>query len=187
MGYQDCEIEHGLIPPQECPGIYNSFGACGFRTDHALRVYSSPDLNAWTLQNENALSLETRPYGIYFRPKVVFNAATQKYILWVNHLPDASTPLKAYGDAGYTVAISSSPTGPFTVINTAAALSEGAAGDAEIFVDENGVDAYIAYNGWYNDHTISIEKLNSEFTDSLGAEYNSGPISPGKNEAPVMF
>ena len=49
MGYQDCTIEHGLIPPQECPGIYSSFGHCGFRTDHALRVYSSPNLKDWTL------------------------------------------------------------------------------------------------------------------------------------------
>ena len=187
MGYQDCTIEHGLIPPQECPGIYESFGACGFRTDHALRVYSSPDLEQWTLENENSLETETRPYGIYFRPKVVYNAKTDLYVLWINHLPDYPTPLKAYGYSNYVTATSSSPSGPFEVVNLAADLSEGAAGDAEIFVDENGVDAYIAYNGWYNNHTISVEKLNADFTNSLGAEYNSGPISPEHNEAPIMF
>ena len=187
MGYQDCTIEHGLIPPQECPGIYSSFGRCGFRTDHALRVYSSPNLKDWTLQNINALDTETRPYGIYFRPKVVYNAATSKYVLWVNHLPDGDTPLQAYGYAGYLVATSDGPEGPFVTVNEAAALSEGAAGDADIFVDENGVDAYIVYNGWYNDHTISVEKLNDSFTDSLGADYNSGPVSGGKQEAPAMF
>lgn len=63
------------------------------------------------------------------------------------------------------------------MISLAATLSQGAAGDADIFVDENGVDAYIAYNGWFNSHTISVEKLNSSFTDSLGAEFNSGLIS----------
>jgi len=73
------------------------------------------------------------------------------------------------------------------LINEAADLSEGAAGDADIFVDENGTDAYIVYNGWYNDHTISVEKLNESFTDSLGSEFNSGPVSQNKMEAPAMF
>ena len=46
-------------------------------------------------------AIYARPYGIYFRPKVVYNKATQLYVLWVNHLPDAATPLQAYGEAGY--------------------------------------------------------------------------------------
>ena len=177
MGYQDCEIEHGLIPPQECPGIYETFGACGFRTDHALRVYTSPNLVDWTLQNQDAIDAGTRLYGIYFRPKVIYNEATLKYVLWVNHLPDGNTPLAAYGQAGYVVATSDVPEGPFVTVNQAASLSEGAAGDADIFVDDNGVDAYIVYNGWYNSHTISVEKLDANFTNSLGADYNSGAVS----------
>jgi len=107
--------------------------------------------------------------------------------LWVNHLPNGSTPLQAYGYAGYLVAVSDTPQGPFSVVNEAATLSEGAAGDADIFVDENGTDAYIVYNGWYNDHTISVEKLNESFTDSLGADFNSGLVSENKMEAPIMF
>ena len=129
----------------------------------------------------------SRPYGIYFRPKVVYNALTEKYVLWVNHLPDYNTPLAAYGYAGYSVFTSSTPNGPFETVIEAAALSEGAAGDADIFVDDNGTDAYIVYNGWYNDHTLSIEKLNESFTDSLGAQYNSGAVSENKQEAPAMF
>jgi hypothetical protein len=54
-------------------------------------------------------------------------------------------------------------------------------------VDENGVDAYIAYNGWYNSHTIGIEKLNDSFTDSLGLAAYSGDISPQHMEAPILF
>lgn len=95
--------------------------------------------------------------------------------------------MQAYGYAGYLVATSDLPEGPFTVVKEAADLSEGAAGDADIFVDENGTDAYIVYNGWYNDHTISVEKLNESFTDSLGADFNSGAISENKMEAPAMF
>ena len=187
MGYQDCVIEHGVIPPRECPGIYDAFGQCGFRTDHALRVYSSPDLASWTLESENALPDESRPYGIYFRPKVVYNKATDKYVLWINHLPDAATPLAAYHDTRYVVGMSDSKAGPFTVVREKAALSQSAPGDADILVTEDGKKAYIAYNGWYNDHTILVEELTDTFMDSRGAELASMPISPAKNEAPQMF
>lgn len=32
-----------------------------------------------------------------------------------------------------------------------------------------------------------VEKLTEDFTDSLGAEYVSQPVSPAKHEAPAMF
>jgi len=117
----------------------------------------------------------------------VFNAASEQYVLWINHLPKAFSPLRAYHKTGYAVATSSSPQGPFTVIKEKASLSQNAPGDADIFVDENGVDAYIAYNGWDNNHTLSIEKLNADWTDSLGPDFNSGPITDHKQEAPAMF
>jgi hypothetical protein len=47
MGYQNCTLEKGLLPPQNCPGIYHSFGRCGFRNDHNLNLYTSKDLENW--------------------------------------------------------------------------------------------------------------------------------------------
>ena len=78
MSYQDCELAHGIIPPRECPGIYYPFGHCGFRTDHTLHVYTSPNLKDCTLVSEYAMDTYTKPYGIYFRPKLLNNAATGK-------------------------------------------------------------------------------------------------------------
>lgn len=49
-------------------------------------------------------------------------------------------------------------------------------------VDSND-DAYIAYDAWMNDHTISIEKLSFDYRRSVGI--SSGDISPHGNEAPV--
>ena len=43
--------------------------------------------------------LGSRPDGIYFRPKVIRNGETGEFVLWVNHLPPASTPLESYPDA----------------------------------------------------------------------------------------
>ena len=49
--------------------------------------------------SENALPLNSRPYGIYFRPKVVQNN-DGLFVLWINHLANASSPLEAYTAAG---------------------------------------------------------------------------------------
>merc|ERR1719272_1990189 len=98
MGYQDCKHKRGLLPPKDCPGIYRPFGACGFRADHAVNIYSSPDLASWKFEGD-ALPNDARPYGIYFRPKVIYNNRTKEYVLWVNHLAKKWNPLIAYPDA----------------------------------------------------------------------------------------
>ena len=48
-------------------------------------------------------------------------------------------------------------------------------------------EAYISYGAWSNEHTQTIERLNDNFTNSLGAVASSGPISPPNNEAPILF
>ena len=188
MGYQNCSIEHGTIPPQECPGIYKDFGSCGFRTDHALRVYTSFDLSTWSLVYENALPEDSRPSGIYFRPKVIYNEATALYLLWINHLADAVNPLLAYPDATYVIASSSTPHGPFTVINEHATISQSGAGDFDILVDPKDTSrAYIAYDAWGNNHRVIVEELNSDFTDVLAKGVPSDFLTPTGNEAPIFF
>ena len=68
MGYTNCSLETGIIPPQNCPGIYFEFGHCGFRTDHAVNLYTSPDLENWTFIRD-IFPKGARPDGIYFRYK----------------------------------------------------------------------------------------------------------------------
>lgn len=188
MGYSDCQLETGLLPPQNCPGIYAEFGRCGFRTDHAVNLYTSPDLEEWTFV-ANIFPEEVRPYGIYFRPKVIFNELTQKYLLWINHLPPAMSPLVAYTDARLMVAISDSPSGIFQVVTEKADIEESGGGDFTIMVDPNDANntAFLAYDAWGNNHAIVVEQLNPQFTNSLGASATSGQISPISNEAPLLF
>ena len=96
-----------MIPPLDCPGIYRKFGkGCGFRTDHELNVYMSKDLSSWTYVGDALPVNGTRPEGIYFRPKVVYNPKTSLYVLWINYLPPANTPLGAYPNATYLVGTS---------------------------------------------------------------------------------
>jgi hypothetical protein len=60
---------------------------------------------------------------------------TSKYILWINYLAPAWSPLEAYPKAVYIVASSENPEGPFTVENEKANVAETGGGDFVIFVD----------------------------------------------------
>ena len=61
--------------------------------------------------------VDSRPDGVYFRLKVIYNEATGEFVLWVNHLAPASTPLESYPDARLMVATSPSPNGTFLMVN----------------------------------------------------------------------
>ena len=76
-------------------------------------VYSSPDLMKWSKVASHILP-DNRPVGIYFRPKVIYNAMTKKYILWINRM-DWPSP---YNYGHYLTATSDSPKGPFEIINS---------------------------------------------------------------------
>lgn len=186
MGYGNCTEIDGWIPPYQCPGIYKPFGACGFRTDHAVNVYSSPDLVNWTFAG-NVLPLDQRPTGIYFRPKVVYNERTGEYVLWINLLYQSSvkqTPLAAYPNATYLVAAATSPTGPFAVVNPSAFLQASGAGDLAIMVD--GANAYVAYDAWSNGHRVKVEQLDVRYYDAL-SQPATPTLSPASREAPILF
>jgi Glycosyl hydrolases family 43 len=88
--------------------LYGTSYNCGYRWQInssfcGFKVYSSPDLVHWTDQG-----FVVPPYtcGDCFRPHVIYDPATSKYVLWTN---DSST---APGD--FRVYTSDSPTGPFT-------------------------------------------------------------------------
>ena len=188
MGYQDCHLEKGLIPPRNCPGIYQEFGHCGFRTDHAVNLYTSPDLEQWTFVTD-IFPVGSRPDGIYFRPKVIYNKNTEKYVLWINHLAPASSPLASYPDARLLVATAQSPSGPFSVVTEKAAIEISGGGDFNLMVDPNDENntAYLAYDAWGNNHAVVVEQLTPDYQDSMGPAASSGKISPINNEAPILF
>ena len=188
MGYQDCMLEKGFIPPRNCPGIYRKFGHCGFRTEHTVNLYTSPDLENWTFVKD-ILPIASRPDGIYFRPKVIYNRETLEYVLWINYLAPAATPLASYPHAVLMVATSNSSMGPFNIVSEMANIEVSGGGDFGLMVDPNDEfnTAYIAYDAWGNNHAIAIEQLTPNYHDSLGAVATTGNISPHNNEAPILF
>jgi hypothetical protein len=125
----------------------------GFSTANFFQVYSSSDLQSWKLEGP---LLQNQTPGTYYRPKVIFNERTKKYVLWYNWYP-------VLWEGRYGVAVADHPAGPFTVINPEVKLSREKVGDFNLLCD--GKEAFIAYNT-IDGHRIFVEKLDADFTGS---------------------
>ncbi len=136
-------------------------------------VYSSPNLVDWKLEG---YLLKDAPKGVYYRPYVVFNPRTKKYVLWYNWYP---TLWK--GQAG--VAESDSPIGPFVVVRPKASISASSSGDSSLFVDDDGTGYYI-YTDLAKDYSVHVDRLTPDFLDSSGTI--SGLVATGA-EAPLLI
>jgi hypothetical protein len=147
----------------------------GFSINNRFRVYSSPDLEHWTYDGE---LLKAPPDGVYYRPYVVYNATTRKYVLWYNWYPKL-------WDGQVGVATSDTPTGPFTIVNTKVHLSQAAdqPGDGSLFVDRDNT-AYFIYTVIGQGHAVRVEKLSGDFLSSTG---EASPILAKGCEAPALF
>ncbi len=159
---------------------------CGFKS------YSSTDMMNWTdrgyLYNASTpawqASCASPRYGCY-RPHVLFNAASNKYVLWINSYDAAS---------GYHVFTAATPTGPFIETAQPTLADMGAAGgfvngDFGLFADDDGT-GYIVYTDinapllpGQLDHTLRIQKLDVSYTSGTGPAVSTGTQSV---EAPSL-
>ncbi len=130
-------------------------------------VYSSPDLVNWT-HHGDITSVVDSLWGMYFRPHVVYNALTRKYVLWYNWYP------RGLGWTGqFGVATADKPWGPFTVQNANVSFPlGGSVGDFAILVDDDGT-GWCAY-GWHNG---GVAQLSADYL-SIQAGYS--PIGNGE-------
>jgi hypothetical protein len=128
----------------------------GFTKANHYVCYSSTDLTKWKYEGK---LLSGEKEGVYYRPHVVYNAATKKYVLWYNWYPKL-------WDGQFGVATSSTPTGAFVVENDNVKVKQNAlgVGDLGVFVDDDGI-AYLSYNTIQN-HKVSVEKLDVTYTAS---------------------
>jgi hypothetical protein len=147
----------------------------GFTINNRYRVYSSPDLENWSFDGE---LLKAPPNGVYYRPYVVYNPTTHKYVLWYNWYPKLWE-----GKVG--VAVSDTPVGPFKIFNPAVQLSQAAdsPGDGSLFVDNDGT-GYFIYTVINQNHAIRIERLTADYLASTG-QFSS--VLGTDCEAPALF
>ena len=179
-------------------GVYYLYGTsygCGFEWGKkdapfcGFKVYSSPDMVTWTdkgfLFDASTPVWQSRcngsTYGC-FRPHVVYNKNTQRYVLWINVYDN---------QVGFRVFTSASPVGPFKEVAEPSLAVNGDApvaglnnGDHDTFIDEDG-KGYIAYTDWRTKGTIVIEELTSDYLSGTGKHVTA--VTAGKTEAPSLF
>lgn len=148
----------------------------------------------------------TRPGAILERPKVIHNAKTGQWVMWVHADGPTDSSDAQYAKAQAGVAVSDSPTGPFRYIDSYRLDrvpaddptnhqpdSPGMARDMNLFVDDDGT-AYIVYASEEN-LTLYISKLDADYTN-LSADPTKAvegvdfrrpqPWIGGQREAPAI-
>jgi hypothetical protein len=182
--YGECKEPAG---DSGCAGA--ALGACGFRTNHNVSVFTSPDLKNWTAHPpafQAANSGLSNGTAILFCPKMLFNAASGKYVLWFNWIEGAD-----FSQSFYAVAVADSPLGPFTVtVPQVTTLAFSNTGDFGLYQDDDGT-AFIIYTahiqGYPTTHQMSIERLTPDYSGTMGASGNSGFFGASFVEAPALF
>lgn len=136
-------------------------GGCGARVDViGVSCYSSTDLLHW--RNEGVVlpaaaddkSHDLHPSKVVERPKVLYNARTRMFVMWM-HIDSVD-----YAAAMAGVAIADAPTGPFTYLEGVRALG-GDSRDQTVFQDDDGT-AYRIYSSEGN-ATTRITRLSDDY------------------------
>jgi len=163
-------------------------GACGFGAGR-ITVWTSASLAdmSWSGGAE-VLPAAQRPPGIYFRPHIVYNARTRRFVLWVRWLAPTSGSLAAENTT-YLTATAEELRGPYTVARRNVSMFWPNSADDSLFVDEDGA-AYIVHTARSTGTAIVVERLTEDYTACAGASdpaARSALIGPGHSEAPAMW
>src|SRR3954465_6642459 len=125
----------------------------------AVACYSSSDLVHWTRQ-VNALSRQSSgdlgPGRIVERPKVIYNSATGKYVMWMH------TDNPPYNAQRAGVAVSDTPCGPYTYLGATRPLGHPSR-DLGLFKDDDGT-AYMIHED--PAAGMRIERLAADYTSA---------------------
>jgi len=148
-------------------GRYYLYGTAYGKTDgitnNDFRVYSSPDLEHWT--HEGSL-LKKRPDALYYRPYVVFNPNTHKYVLWYSWYPNSKT-----GSAG-TELPPAIRRWSFQIATPDVQLSIPRRG-CSLFVDDEW-HGYFIYAALTKDIPFTVERLTPDYLVRPANQQRSG-------------
>ncbi|MFG3015310.1 RICIN domain-containing protein [Streptomyces cinerochromogenes] len=163
-------------------GYYYWFGE-DRNSDNTFRsvdAYRSTDLKNWefrarVLTQSSAPELAT---AYIERPKVVYNAATGKFVMWM-HKENGTD----YSEARAAVAVSDTVDGSYTYQGSFRPLGQYMSRDLTAYVDTDGT-AYMVSAANEN-YDLHIYRLTADYTGIAGLVANPWP--GGHREAPALF
>ncbi|MFF5436255.1 RICIN domain-containing protein [Streptomyces achromogenes] len=163
-------------------GYYYWFGEHR-NADNTFRyvdAYRSTDLKTWEFRNHvltqsSAAELATANIE---RPKVVYNAATGKFVMWM-HKENGTD----YSEARAAVAVSDTVDGAYTWRGSFRPLDRHMSRDLTVFVDTDGT-GYMASAANEN-YDLHIYRLTADYTGIASLVANPWP--GGHREAPALF
>lgn len=143
-------------------------------------AYRSTDLKNWEFRNHvltqsSAAELATANIE---RPKVMYNAATGKFVMWMHKENGVD-----YSEARAAVAVSDTVDGDYTWQGSFRPLGQHMSRDITVFVDTDGT-GYMASAAREN-YDLQIYRLTSDYTGI--AALVADPWHGGHREAPALF
>jgi hypothetical protein len=144
-----------------------------------VSAYRSTDLVHWEFRN-HVLTEASHPelaVANIERPKVMYNQATGKFVMWM-HKENGSD----YSEARAAVAVSDTVDGNYTYQRSFRPLGHMSR-DIGVFVDTDGT-GYM-YSSARENYDLHIYRLNSAYTDVAALVANPWP--GGHREAPALF
>lgn len=155
--------------------LYGTSYDCGYQWQYnttfcGFKVYSSPDLAHWT---DRGHVVAPRSCKFCFRPHVVYNKSTHRYVMWVND-QDAKDKFRVY--------TARRPTGPFTEQPVPDLPDQThCTADLDVYADDDGT-AYLTCSnaGWH----IAVIKLTPDYLRAAGPFDVTGVTHV---EAPSIF
>lgn len=172
------EIKTGKTWTPECNRTWG-----GTRVETVgVSCYSSKDLYNWKNEGNVLPAVQDDPKHelhktkVLERPKVLFNRATKKFVMWM-HVDSEDYALAQAG-----VAVSDSPKGPFRYVGSS--RPDGAMSrDMTVFMDEDG-KAYL-FHASENNATLHISLLTDDYLKPAGRFVR---VFEGRSmEAPAVF
>lgn len=144
-------------------GVYYWYGedkTHGWYNLSGVSCYASHDLVNWMrvglVLPKASFPEQFQDTGVCERPKVLYNAKTHKYVMWM-HLDAHSYAVSAAG-----IAVADKPEGPFTFKRFFRPRPDSTFRDMNLFQDKDG-RAYVFYSGEGN-ATMHVVRLNADYT-----------------------
>ncbi|MGW7237646.1 RICIN domain-containing protein [Streptomyces sp. NPDC054804] len=143
-------------------------------------AYRSTDLKTWEFRNHVLTRSSAAELGTAYieRPKVVYNASTGKFVMWMHKENGVD-----YSEARAAVAVSDTVDGTYSYQGSFRPLGQYMSRDITTFVDTDGT-AYMVSAANEN-YDLQIYRLTADYTAIAGLVAN--PWAGGHREAPALF